>query len=217
MTQELNLTVYHYDLLGELYVCFSLSMFQDRGAWRATVHRVTKSWKQLKQLSMQASDNPYIMSSRILLTEILAPSRFLSPRPSLYCTVSLLRKPSVLPHSLSIPHPPTPAFSRPLGSSVFLPKGPSLFMFSLVSPYILISQHLLGPKLHHLQPKLTAYTPSSPPTPQAHRLHPKLTAYTSSSPIPLHRDPSCVTLGDRWNLCLFLSSSVIWKLTASAS
>ena len=26
----------------------------DRGAWRATVHGVTKSWTQLKQLSMQA-------------------------------------------------------------------------------------------------------------------------------------------------------------------
>ena len=24
----------------------------DRGAWQATVHRVTKSWTQLKQLSM---------------------------------------------------------------------------------------------------------------------------------------------------------------------
>ena len=24
----------------------------DRGAWRATVHRITKSWTQLKQLSM---------------------------------------------------------------------------------------------------------------------------------------------------------------------
>ena len=26
----------------------------DRGAWQATVHEVTKSWTQLKQLSMQA-------------------------------------------------------------------------------------------------------------------------------------------------------------------
>ena len=26
----------------------------DRGAWRATVHRVTKSWTRLKRLSMQA-------------------------------------------------------------------------------------------------------------------------------------------------------------------
>ena len=26
----------------------------DRGAWRATVHRVTKSWTQLKRLSMHA-------------------------------------------------------------------------------------------------------------------------------------------------------------------
>ena len=27
----------------------------DRGAWRATVHRVTKSWTRLKRLSMQAN------------------------------------------------------------------------------------------------------------------------------------------------------------------
>ena len=33
------------------YSCLENSM--DRGAWRATVHRVTKSWTQLKQLSMQ--------------------------------------------------------------------------------------------------------------------------------------------------------------------
>ena len=26
----------------------------DRGAWRATVHRVAKSWTQLKRLSMHA-------------------------------------------------------------------------------------------------------------------------------------------------------------------
>ena len=26
----------------------------DRGAWRATVHRVTKSWTRLSQLSMHA-------------------------------------------------------------------------------------------------------------------------------------------------------------------
>ena len=25
----------------------------DRGAWQATVHKVTKSWTRLKQLSMQ--------------------------------------------------------------------------------------------------------------------------------------------------------------------
>ena len=26
----------------------------DRGAWQATVHRIAKSWTQLKQLSMNA-------------------------------------------------------------------------------------------------------------------------------------------------------------------
>ena len=31
------------------YSCLENPM--DRGAWRATVHRVTKSWTQLKQLS----------------------------------------------------------------------------------------------------------------------------------------------------------------------
>ena len=28
----------------------------DRGAWRATVHRVTKSWTQLKQFSIHKSE-----------------------------------------------------------------------------------------------------------------------------------------------------------------
>ena len=32
------------------YSCLEKPM--DRGAWRATVHRVAKSWTQLKQLSM---------------------------------------------------------------------------------------------------------------------------------------------------------------------
>ena len=32
------------------YSCLENPM--DRGAWQATVHRVTKSWTQLKQLSM---------------------------------------------------------------------------------------------------------------------------------------------------------------------
>ena len=37
------------------YSCLENSM--DRGAWRATVHGVTKSWTQLKWLSMHAQ--PY--------------------------------------------------------------------------------------------------------------------------------------------------------------
>ena len=35
------------------YSCLENSM--DRGAWEATVHRVTKSWTQLKQRSTLAS------------------------------------------------------------------------------------------------------------------------------------------------------------------
>ena len=34
------------------YSCLENPM--DRGTWRATAHRVTKSWTQLKQLSMHA-------------------------------------------------------------------------------------------------------------------------------------------------------------------
>ena len=34
------------------YLCLENPM--DRGAWWATVHRVTKSWTRLKQLSMHA-------------------------------------------------------------------------------------------------------------------------------------------------------------------
>ena len=34
------------------YSCLENPM--DRGAWQATVHRVTKSWTQLKQFSMHA-------------------------------------------------------------------------------------------------------------------------------------------------------------------
>ena len=32
--------------------CSCLENHRDRGAWQATVHRVTKSWTELKQLSM---------------------------------------------------------------------------------------------------------------------------------------------------------------------
>ena len=35
------------------YPCLENSM--DRGAWQATVHRVTKSWTQVKRLSAQAN------------------------------------------------------------------------------------------------------------------------------------------------------------------
>ena len=33
----------------------------DRGTWQATVHRVTKSWKQLKQLSTQAQQEDHLI------------------------------------------------------------------------------------------------------------------------------------------------------------
>ena len=38
------------------YSCLENPM--DRGAWRATVHGVTKSWTQLKQLSVHAHVRP---------------------------------------------------------------------------------------------------------------------------------------------------------------
>ena len=46
------------------YSCLENPM--DKGAWRATVHRVAKSWTQLKQLSMPAhmqSDRFFGLSS----------------------------------------------------------------------------------------------------------------------------------------------------------
>ena len=45
------------------YSCLESSM--DRGDWRATVHRVTKSWTQLKQLSMHGCRAEYIHSPRV--------------------------------------------------------------------------------------------------------------------------------------------------------
>ena len=43
------------------YSCLENSM--DRGVWRATVHRVTKSWTQLKWLSKHTHTHPYIFFS----------------------------------------------------------------------------------------------------------------------------------------------------------
>ena len=45
------------------YSCLENPM--DRGDWRATVHRVTKSWTQLKQLSMHGCRAEYIHSPRV--------------------------------------------------------------------------------------------------------------------------------------------------------
>ena len=41
------------------YSCLEIPM--DRGAWRATVHRFTKSWTELKQLSTHMCIPVYLM------------------------------------------------------------------------------------------------------------------------------------------------------------
>ena len=41
------------------YSCLENPM--NRGAWQATVNRITKSWTQLKQLSMHAQDDARIL------------------------------------------------------------------------------------------------------------------------------------------------------------
>ena len=43
---------------GKLLQCSCLENPMKRGAWGATVHRVAKSWTQLKRLSMQAILKP---------------------------------------------------------------------------------------------------------------------------------------------------------------
>ena len=42
------------DPLEENTVTLSSILALDRGAWQAMVHRVTKSWTELKQLSLHA-------------------------------------------------------------------------------------------------------------------------------------------------------------------
>ena len=42
------------DPLEEGTVTLSSILALDRGAWQAMVHRVTKSWTELKQLSLHA-------------------------------------------------------------------------------------------------------------------------------------------------------------------
>ena len=44
---------------GNPLQCSCLENPMDRGAWQATVYRVTKSWTQLKQLNMHAHDKQY--------------------------------------------------------------------------------------------------------------------------------------------------------------
>ena len=41
---------------GSPLQCSCLKNSMDRGAWRATVHGVAKSWTRLKQLSMHDTD-----------------------------------------------------------------------------------------------------------------------------------------------------------------
>ena len=49
----------------EKEMVFLLGNPMDRGAWQATVHRVTNSWTGLKQLSTQAT--PFRWSTAILI------------------------------------------------------------------------------------------------------------------------------------------------------
>ena len=44
---------------GNPLQCSCLETLLDRGAWRATVHRITKSWTWLKWLSRHAGSNLY--------------------------------------------------------------------------------------------------------------------------------------------------------------
>ena len=50
------------------YSCPKNSM--DRGAWRTTVHGVTKSWIPLKQLSLHTREVFYMLKSFILLDSL---------------------------------------------------------------------------------------------------------------------------------------------------
>ena len=51
----------------------------DRRAWQAMVHGVTKSWTQLKQLSMQAPAHTHSILFRVAFMEILW--KFAAPQP----------------------------------------------------------------------------------------------------------------------------------------
>ena len=56
------------------YSCLENPM--DRGAWQATVHRVTKSWTQLKQLSTHTLILPPILITATLKILTLGSARF---------------------------------------------------------------------------------------------------------------------------------------------
>ena len=64
----------------------SLESPMDREAWQATVHRVTKSWTRLKQLSTAynaATHRPYLT---LVAISLIFPQE--SKEPSLYETLS---------------------------------------------------------------------------------------------------------------------------------
>ena len=53
------------------YSCLENPM--DRGVWWATVHRVTKSWTRLKQLSTHVDIHPYVITKVLnIITELLS-------------------------------------------------------------------------------------------------------------------------------------------------
>ena len=52
------------------YSCLENPM--DRGAWRATVHKIAKSWTQLKRLSTHINfTHPHIISCNLLLGALI--------------------------------------------------------------------------------------------------------------------------------------------------
>ena len=59
----------------------------DRGAWRATVHRVTKSWTQLKRLSTHAHTlNNMGKSTLGNLPKITNPKTFMQKQLQMFIT-----------------------------------------------------------------------------------------------------------------------------------
>ena len=58
------------------YCCLENPM--DRGAWWATVHRVTKNWTWLKQLSMHADTHIYLKLCRIVYMQIIFSAQFIT-------------------------------------------------------------------------------------------------------------------------------------------
>ena len=61
------------------YFCVENSM--DKGAWQAVVHMVTKSWIQLKLLSMHACTYVYIYNIYTFLNCLIITCMFCLPKP----------------------------------------------------------------------------------------------------------------------------------------